>query len=48
LSEIDALEKRFNCKLVFPSTEQATDELVASGPAWQAAMFIDEILVSVL
>ncbi|KAK3987830.1 meiotically up-regulated gene 60 protein [Cladorrhinum sp. PSN332] len=44
LNEIDALEKKFNCKLVFPSTEQATDELVVSGPAWQAAMFIDEIL----
>ncbi|KAB5572391.1 KH domain-containing protein [Coniochaeta sp. 2T2.1] len=44
LAEIDNLEKKWNCKIVFPSTEQASDEVTVTGPQWQVPMCVDEFL----
>lgn len=44
LSEIDQLEKDWNCKIIFPSTEQATDELTVTGPQWLVPKCIDAFL----
>lgn len=48
LGEIDSLEKKWNCKIVFPSTEQASDEVTITGPQWQVPMCVDELLVSLI
>ena len=48
LREIEALESKHNCKIVFPSTEQASDEITITGPQWQVPHCADEFLVSVL
>lgn len=48
LAEIDNLEKKWNCKIVFPSTEQASDEVTVTGPQWQVPMCVDEFLVCLL
>lgn len=45
LTEIDELEKKWNCKIVFPSTEQASDEVTVTGPEWQVPLCADEFLV---
>ncbi|KAI0406140.1 hypothetical protein F4802DRAFT_606404 [Xylaria palmicola] len=44
LQEIEELEKRWNCKIVFPSTEQASDEVTVTGPEWQVPMCADAFL----
>ncbi|KAK4204103.1 hypothetical protein QBC40DRAFT_2783 [Triangularia verruculosa] len=44
LPEIEEMEKKWNCKIVFPSTEQATDELTVSGPQWLVPKCIDSFL----
>ncbi|KAI0396373.1 hypothetical protein F5Y17DRAFT_118132 [Xylariaceae sp. FL0594] len=44
LQEIDELEKKWNCKIVFPSTEQASDEVTVTGPEWQVPLCADEFL----
>ncbi|KAK4666874.1 hypothetical protein QC763_304120 [Podospora pseudopauciseta] len=44
LPEIEEIEKMWNCKIVFPSTEQATDELTVSGPQWLVPKCIDSFL----
>lgn len=44
LSEIDELEQKFNCKISFPSTEQASDEVTVTGPQWQVPHCVDEFL----
>ncbi|KAJ3566138.1 hypothetical protein NPX13_g7248 [Xylaria arbuscula] len=44
LQEIDELEKKWNCKIVFPSTEQASDEVTVTGPEWQVPMCADAFL----
>ncbi|KAI1265552.1 hypothetical protein F5Y18DRAFT_38687 [Xylariaceae sp. FL1019] len=44
LNEIDGLEKRWNCKIVFPSTELASDEITVTGPEWQVPMCADDFL----
>ncbi|KAK3956215.1 hypothetical protein QBC32DRAFT_156885 [Pseudoneurospora amorphoporcata] len=44
LSEIEVLEKKYNCKISFPSTEQASDEVTVQGPQWQVPMCADEFL----
>ncbi|KAI1496549.1 KH domain-containing protein [Biscogniauxia marginata] len=44
LQEIDELEKKWNCKIVFPSTEQASDEVTVTGPEWQVPQCADEFL----
>ena len=46
LNDIDALEKKWNCKIVFPSAEQASDEVTVTGPQWQVPQCVDEFLVS--
>ena len=45
LTEIDELEKKWNCKIIFPSTEQASDEVTVTGPEWQVSLCSDEFLV---
>lgn len=44
LSEIDELEQKYNCKISFPSTEQASDEVTVTGPQWQVPHCVDEFL----
>ncbi|RYO75678.1 hypothetical protein DL766_007690 [Monosporascus sp. MC13-8B] len=44
LAEIEELEKKWNCKIVFPSTEQASDEVTVTGPEWQVPLCADEFL----
>ncbi|EEY14636.1 KH domain-containing protein [Verticillium alfalfae VaMs.102] len=44
LAEIDELESKYNCKIVFPSTEQASDEVTVNGPQWQVPHCVDEFL----
>ena len=45
LPEIEDLERTWNCKIVFPSTEQASDEVTVTGPQWLVPKCIDEFLV---
>jgi DNA-binding transcriptional regulator LsrR (DeoR family) len=40
------LEKKFNCKITFPSTEEASDTVTVSGPEYQVPLAVDEFLVS--
>ncbi|KAL2259560.1 hypothetical protein VTK26DRAFT_6723 [Humicola hyalothermophila] len=44
LPEIEELERRWNSKIVFPSTEQASDEVTVTGPQWLVPKCIDEFL----
>lgn len=44
LSEIETLEQKNNCKINFPSTEQASDEVTVTGPQWQVPHCVDEFL----
>jgi hypothetical protein len=44
LPEIDELEQKYNCKISFPSTEQASDEVTVTGPQWQVPHCVDEFL----
>ncbi len=46
LSELEELEKKWNCKITFPSTEQASDEVTVTGPQWQVPQCVDQLLVS--
>jgi predicted PilT family ATPase len=46
LSQLEELEKKWNCKITFPSTEQASDDVTISGPEWQVPHCVDEFLVS--
>jgi len=46
LPEIEELERTWNCKIVFPSTEQASDEVTVTGPQWLVPKCIDEFLVN--
>lgn len=39
------MEGKYNCKIVFPSTEQASDEVTVNGPQWQVPHCVDEFLV---
>lgn len=45
LKEIEELEKKYNCKFTFPSTEEASDTVTVSGPEYQVPFAIDEFLV---
>jgi hypothetical protein len=47
LSDIDDLETKYNCKIVFPSTEQASDEVTVTGPLFQVTHCVDEFLVRI-
>jgi hypothetical protein len=44
LPEIDELEQKYNCKINFPSTEQASDEVTVTGPQWQVPHCVDNFL----
>jgi hypothetical protein len=44
LAEIEAMEQKHNCKINFPSTEQASDEVTVTGPQWQVPHCVDEFL----
>ena len=46
MPKIDELEKKWNCKIDFPSTEMASDVVTISGPEWQVPQALDEFLVS--
>ena len=47
MDEIEQLEKRWNCKIDFPNTEQASDVVTISGPEYQVPQALDAFLVSV-
>jgi hypothetical protein len=47
LDKIDELEKKFNCKITFPSTEEASDTVTVSGPEYQVPLAVDEFLVRI-
>ncbi|KAI9705390.1 MAG: hypothetical protein M1820_005220 [Bogoriella megaspora] len=44
MAEIEELEKKWNCKIIFPSTEQASDLVTVTGPEWQVPQAVDEFL----
>lgn len=43
--KIEELEKKWNCKIDFPSTEMASDVVTISGPEYQVPQALDEFLV---
>ena len=45
MNEIEDLEKKWNCKIDFPSTEMASDVVTISGPEYQVPRTVDEFLV---
>ena len=45
MPEIEELEKKWNCKIDFPSTEQASDVVTISGPEYQVPQALDAFLV---
>ena len=45
MSKIEELEKKWNCKIDFPSTEMASDVVTISGPEYQVPQALDEVLV---
>ena len=44
MAEIEELEKKWNCKITFPGTEQASDTIIVSGPQWQVPHAVDGFL----
>ncbi|BCR88181.1 KH domain protein [Aspergillus chevalieri] len=44
MPEIDELEKKWNCKIEFPSTELASDIVTISGPEYQVPQAVDALL----
>lgn len=44
LPEIEELEKKWNCKIEFPSTELASDAITISGPEYQVPQCVDAFL----
>jgi hypothetical protein len=45
MTELETLEKKWNCKINFPSTEVASDVVTISGPEFQVPQAVDEFLV---
>ena len=45
MAKIEELEKKWNCKIDFPSTEMASDVVTISGPEYQVPQALDEFLV---
>jgi hypothetical protein len=45
IREIEELEKKWNCKIEFPSTEMASDVVTISGPEYQVPQAVDAFLV---
>ena len=48
MTELEELEKKWNCKFIFPSTEQASDVITVTGPEYQVPLAVDEFLVSII
>lgn len=48
IQEIEELEKKWNCKIEFPSTELASDVVTISGPEYQVPQAVDAFLVNLL
>ena len=46
MSELEHLEKKWNCRIEIPSTEMASDVITISGPEFQVPQAIDQLLVS--
>lgn len=44
MAQLEELEKSWNCKIIFPSTEQASDDVTISGPEWQVPQCVDAFL----
>ncbi|KAI9798503.1 MAG: hypothetical protein M1833_004770 [Piccolia ochrophora] len=44
MSELEELEKKWNCKILFPSTEMASDVVTISGPEYQVPQAVDAFL----
>ncbi|KAF2747805.1 hypothetical protein M011DRAFT_40257 [Sporormia fimetaria CBS 119925] len=44
LRQIEELEKKYNCKITFPSTEEASDTVTITGPEYQVPFAVDEFL----
>lgn len=44
VQQLEELEKKWNCKINFPSTEQASDDVVIAGPEWQVPLCVDDFL----
>ncbi|KAI9726701.1 MAG: hypothetical protein M1834_008636 [Cirrosporium novae-zelandiae] len=44
MNEIEGLEKKWNCKIDFPSTETASDVVTISGPEYQVPQAVDAFL----
>lgn len=44
LPEIEELEKKWNCKITFPRTEQASDDVTVMGPEYQVPQAKDQLL----
>ncbi|KAI9816194.1 MAG: hypothetical protein M1827_001795 [Pycnora praestabilis] len=44
MTELEELEKKWNCKINFPSTEMASDVVTISGPEYQVPQAVDEFL----
>lgn len=47
-SKIEDLERKWNCRIEFPTTEMASDVVSISGPEYQVPQAVDEFLVSSL
>ena len=47
MAEIEDLEKKWNCKITFPSTEEASDVVTITGPEFQIPQIVDDFLVSI-
>jgi hypothetical protein len=45
MNEVEELEKKWNCKIIFPSTEMASDSITIAGPEYQVPQAVDEFLV---
>ena len=48
MNEIEDLERKWNCKIDFPSTEMASDVVTISGPEYQVPQAVDQFLVRTL
>ena len=48
MTQIEELEKKWNCKIIFPSTEMASDVVTVSGPEYQVPQAVDDFLVGSL
>ncbi|KAB8336793.1 hypothetical protein FH972_021102 [Carpinus fangiana] len=44
MKELDEMEKKYNCKINFPSTEEASDIVTVMGPEYQVPHVVDAFL----